>query len=307
METIHRYSGNDSGLRSLLPVITGKGKIQATVSHAHFTSPESLCQHVEAIKESDCWTRDAWDKDFKFNGTYDMEHAIRLCRTGWPEGADKASKLRDKINAANPTGPRLARWDVAGAYPSVARALSGNPMNMRRIDTAALRRKPVLTIVHHMGGNTSILAATFQHKAAVVAAIIDAIESANFQVELIATSLSNQADAHFFHETSFTVKQAGQSADIGKIAFSIGHTSAFRRLVFACRSGDAFNRPLQVTLGATTDYANKPDAGVYVLPSLASCAPMFENEQAAATTGLAFFIRKLQEQDCPAFPRQEAA
>ena len=253
------------------------------------------------------WDQQAWTLSKRITGVDNMIEAFDMCRDGWPEGAARVARMRDRINTAHPIGPRLVHWDIAGAYPSVARALAGNPMNMRRLDSSRTRRKPVITIVHHMGGIASVAADTFTNKAAVMAAIIDAIEGADFQVELIAVSLTRGiADEKFAHETAFTVKEAGQPVDIGRLAFGVGHVAAFRRLVFATRSLNHANAPLTNSLGRTLDYAQRPE-GVYVLPSLNTCESHFRSETEAETQGLAFFISQLAAQGCPAFPQLEAA
>lgn len=299
----HRTVGNNPALASTLPALW-----HDVISHAHFSSPEALCAFVESKPESSYWEDTAIGDDRKFTGTSSLQQALKLCRDGWPEGAARVAKLRDKIIASNPIAPRLSRWDVAGAYPSVARALSGNPMNMRRIDSAVTRRRPVLTIVHHMGGSSFIEADTFCNKAAVMAAIIDAIEGAGYSVELIAVSVSaatknREPGNAFVHETAITVKEAGQSVDIGKLAFAVGHVAMFRRFAFACRTCDDFNKPLGGTLGHTVDYHEIPE-GRFILPSLMKCEKHFETEATAATRGLNFFISELQKQGCPAFPSE---
>lgn len=272
-----------------------------TISTAHFTSCEAMMRHVESRSRDDAWCTDPWSQDVDFTGTIDMPHAFRLCENGWQEGAEMVSRLRDKIVATAPVGARMTRWDVGGAYPSVPRALAGNPMHMRRIDSSAIKRKPVITIVHHMGGTSNIEAKCFLNKAAVMAALVDVIEATGYQVEILAASVCREKSAKLTHETVFTVKEAGQPVDIGRLAFGLGHVAAFRRLVFSVRSLNEFNKPLTSALGTTTDYGERPD-GIYVLPSLNTCSDAFRTESRAASHGLKRFIHELHTQGCPAFP-----
>lgn len=288
--------GNTGALRGVIPQVPSADDM----SRAHFTNPESLCAYVESIKNRHAGQ--AWDNASRFRGTRDIGHAIELCRQGWPEGAAQAARLRDKINAANPVRRKLNAWDIGGAYPSVPRALAGNPVHMRSMRN--VQRNRTITLIHHMGAPAGIEPSAMCNKAAVMAAIVDAVESADFQVELIGVSLVNAG--RFYHETAFTVKDAGAPMDIGRMAFALGHVSMLRRLIFACRSGEAFNHPIHGNMGATSEYSEAPN-GAYILPSIRHCEGHFGTEELAATSGLRFFIDALAKQGCPAFPQQEAA
>src|SRR5262245_11707545 len=115
--------GNALELESLLPVVNKPRQ------YLHFWStPEAFADHVFQIDRHTAWMASAWrttDKRCEVTGVRSMAEALNMARAGWPEGASQAARVRDSINAAHPFGPRLVRWSVAGAYPDVARALSG--------------------------------------------------------------------------------------------------------------------------------------------------------------------------------------
>lgn len=305
---LHIFDHSDApDLVSLLP------RHPAPSQHWHaFSSPEALVRHAETIRHS-MWF-DYETQNISFYGNLTFEQAATMCREGWPKGAERVGKLRDKINAVHPQGLRFVRHDVAGAYPVVARAVAGNPMCMRRMDTTRIRRKPVITLVNHVGGLSYVKADTFINKCAVVAAVVDAIEAAGYSCHVVGLSMAAKYKeaTDFICGVAFTIKNPGEQVDIGRMAFALGHVAMFRRFVFAARSGQAMSRdPLggsRDNLGATTDFPNiANDAGAYVLPSMNENESYFKEEETAATAGLAYLIQQLSLQGCPAFPQSAQA
>lgn len=304
----HKTIGDNPALSDVLPALP-----HDTQSHAFFSTPEAMANYIEertAIHTA--WDKTAWDEERGaggFCGTPNMLAALKLCRDGWQDGATTVARIREKIMIENPQRAEYARWDVAGAYPSVARAVSGNPLHMRRKDFADTHKRPVLTIVHHCGGLAETQSTSFANKAAVVAAIVDVAEDAGYSVELIAVSASaRSADGPtFVHETAVIVKRAGDPVDVARLAFAVGHPSFFRRMVFALRGSDRFNAPLTCTLGRTCDYQQTAPQGVYMLPSIRGNEDKFNTEQAALTKGLSFYLDILAKQGCPPFQNRLAA
>jgi hypothetical protein len=296
-----RFTGDASDLLDATPSVKG-----ATLSQSAWRSPESLVRWLTSAEgNAENWENTGrGGKDLSFTGGATFPQACDMVLQGWPEGAARVAALRDKINAANPTGPRLIKWDVAGAVANVPRALSGNPLNMRRIDSAKLRRRPVITVVSHYGAIASVDAATMSNRAAVVAAAVDAIEAAGFSCRLIAWAASTGSKVTV--ETAVLLKDAGQHVDVARIAFGLGHPAMLRRLTFAVRGSRKECRPMGRTLGYTIyDGLTVPD-GCYLLPAIQQLGEEnFETEQAAMSKGLPAVISALQKQGCPAFPADE--
>lgn len=289
-------SGDATELFGLLPAMP-----ETSQAWALWSAPERAAERLPVQAASGYWLseHDAYMAASSFNGGVSQADALRMVRDGWPEGAARVARLRDRIVANRPLGPRMARWDVAGAYPSVPRALSGNPLNMRRIDTTRTRRKPVVTLVNHMGGLADVDADCFTNKAAVVAAIVDVIEAAGYSVNLLGVSLAH-ANGHLA-ATVVQVKEPGAAVDIARIAFALGHVAMFRQVVFGLRFSDRANARMEGS-GSTADFPKDnvaPD--VFILPSMNSNADKFATEDKAATDGLAYFIGELVKQGCPAF------
>jgi hypothetical protein len=293
-----KINGNAAELRAIVPA-----RPYARQWLQFWDSPETFAAHVSTIDPAACWHDCAWNNDDN-RGTRSMPAAIELARTGWPEGAARAAKLRDRINAANPIGPRMVRWDVAGAVPSVPRALAGNPLSMRRIDSARLRRRPVLTLLSDMTCHWGIAGETLTNRSAVVAAIVDAIESAGFSAHVVGLAGVHRDD--LFAQCAVTLKEPEQPADIGRLAFGLGHASMFRRLMFAAYVENTFTKNLGSCLGfpAPLPSIDLPD-NTYVLPSVQEAEREFRTEESAATAGLQCLLAALRKQNCPAFPAAE--
>jgi hypothetical protein len=269
-------------------------------------SPESFARHIASIDKDKAWNNAAWERGSSFSGTENMAQALELAKNGWTEGADKVERMRSGILAAHPVLVKAVRYDIAGSVANVPRAISGNPLNMKANDLSKSRRRPVLTLISSMSANCHIDKDCITNHAAVVAAIIDQIETMGYAVEVIAVAPTKGwgKDRGLFC-TSVMVKASNQGLDIPRLAYGLGHASMFRRLVFADWCGD--NR-IENSLGAglgSSLVLNHDDRdaslGLYTLPSSGEVPELFKKEEVAATKGLDFLIATLVKQGCPAF------
>lgn len=298
----HLENGNAAELSEILPTVKHAKQFRSL-----WSNPETLAADVIARGEG--WHAETWGQGRsrkEFTGVDSMREAANLVRYGWAEGAQRAARLRDRINAANPHGPRMVRYDVAGAFPVVARAVSGNPLNMRRVDSAKLRRRPIVTLVsdlccaHYIGANVLI------NRAAVVAAVVDAVEAAGFSCNVIGYARTERGD-ELSALCAVSLKQSDQAADIARLAFGLGHSAMLRRLMFAAWTQDKFTEKLGGGLGTVTTF--KPtealaSQGIYIVPGPQECSEKFTSEEKAATLGLAHIVAALAKQGCPAFPQE---
>lgn len=293
--TQYRITGDAQHLR---PIVPAPKNDAARVSLAFYSSPESLAQHVADTPQSSCWYHSAWTNSEKFAGSPDMESAIRMAREGWPEGAERAASLRDKVSVSVPVERRARTFAVAGAFPNVQRAIAGDPANMYRLDSVASRRRPVLTLLSDMCVPATTFAGCLTNRAAVVAAIVDAIESAGFACNIVGYCSAKLNRVRW--ATIVNLKDSDQPADIGRLAFGLGHASMFRRLAWVPAVEDRFTQAVGVALGAPVAL-DESSVGefTYVLP-----APTddFGTEERAASRGLNALVEALQRQGCPAFP-----
>lgn len=291
--------GNAASLMALIPKMK-----ETTQAWSAWSSPERAAEYLQSKNAKDFWyTTPQTSDDLSFYGV-SYKSALAMIKDGWQEGASRVRKMRDKINAKNPRGPRLVKYDVAGAFPVVARAIAGNPLNMRRMDSAKLRRRPIITLVNHMGGLADVDADCFVNKCAVVAAIVDSIEAAGYSCHVLGLAMA-KTGSHLAG-TVMQVKAPGEHVDTARMAMALGHVGMFRRIVFSLRACDQNNNDKLSGMGATADFPANI-SGTYVLPSMNQNAEMFSTEDKAMTVGLKHFIDTLASQGCPAFPKAEGA
>lgn len=279
--------------------------------HSVWSSPEKFGRYIASQSENKAWCNAGWRKGEKdFFGTRNMQEAMDILNKGWKQGAEKVEKLRNRIIAQNPMGPRMVKYGMAGAVPSVPRAVAGNILNMKNPDNALTKKKPIITLMADMGASCNISPDTISNKAAVIAVLVDQIEAKGFSCEVVGTSLSkgygsSKIGDRFNSAITVRVKESHQPADIARIAYAIGHASFFRRFVFAdkglepiCKDG------LGHGLGYSGDFQRDKfmkDKNIFFLPSLQNVSEKFKTEELAATDGLDYLLYHLKGQGCPAF------
>lgn len=295
MTQTHRYLNDNRQFVGLVPAIA---ESQAkTVSHAYFDSPNDMATYLKSVPTSE-WYCDKYIGPQEFTDGIDLQGALKMERDGWKDGAGRANQIAGSIRVSMPAKRRVSTIGMAGAYPHIPRYLAGVPEHMTR--PAMVRGRPVLTLVNHMGGKSGVPSQCFINRAAVIAAIVDAIEAAGYSLHLVGVSFSEEGS--FAHETAVTIKEPGRHLDLSSVAYALGHVAFFRQLVFGVRFADAFNKPLTSGLGKTQDYlTNQVTSGIYVLPSMNETHRSFLTEKGAKTDGLELMIAKLREQECPAF------
>lgn len=283
---------------------TQKGRDYASV----WASPEAFYRHVNKLSESKAWHKAGWEKESggkddygRFYGTPDMEAAVKLAELGWKEGAEKIERLRGYILAMNPKAPTNIKYGIAGQVPSVPRAVSGNPLNMKQLETGKSRKKPIITIMYDMAQSCMISPETLTNKAATVAALVDVIESRGYCCEVLATATST--NRKFEAVTTIMVKPSHQSVDTVKLGFALGHASMFRRFVFADWGGQKEAEKLGWGLGYTSQL-NESDEKHFkekYIYNITKATSEFKDEKTCAEKGVNAIIRDLQAQKCPPF------
>lgn len=291
--------GDSPELNDYIPNMKG------SFSHSTFSSPEVFSRHIQSLNRAKAWDSCGWDEDEGFYGTKNMNEAIELGINGWKEGADQVENVRNYIKTLYPVHHRAIKYGIAGSVPSVPRAVAGNIFNMRNDDAARSKKKPIITLVSHMGALGYVPKESLTNRAAVVAAMIDEIESKGFACEVIATAVSTGISG-FTTATSVVVKRSDQPVDICRLAFGLGHASVFRRFVFADRGSSAFCKgKLGWGMGSTAKIEQEglAENSVYVLPSCNECPKNFSTPELAGTEGLKFLVTQLRRQKCPAFAK----
>lgn len=294
IKTIH---GNANYLQDVLD----KPPVEVNSYQAFYSSPEYLATEVENWNPKNAWTDSAWDTDSDFYGCKDMPTAIQLARYGWREGVTQIHKIQRLIAAAYPTKKAPVKYGVAGAFPNVPRAIAGNPLNMRQMDTAKNRSRPVITLISDMCANGGHHTKEFINRAAVVTALIDKIEDAGYACEVIgAAKTTAYKGSKLDSNVAVMLKQSHQPLDLPRLAFGLGHPAMFRRLVFAQWGIAPENKDLGSGLGHVKKQNGNPEKNIFVIPSINNTSA-FETDEKAVSEGLPYLINSLKKQGCPAF------
>lgn len=286
-----KITGNSPNLNDLVPDLTW---------HSTWKSVESYARYVEGLSSAKAWSTAGWRYGEDFHGTKTMKEALHLAQNGWKEGIDRIDKISKMISALNPILTKPISYGIAGATPNVPRAIAGNPLNMRQLDSAKSRRRPVITILSDMAESCVVSKDQITNKAATITAVIDRIEATGFSCEVIACCTSKREK--YRCATSVMVKEGGQPLDVGRLSFGIGHSAMFRRLIFADWGSEA---TAQNGLGGGLGYAagfgpseELADKNVYVVPG--GGMKNFIDEKTSAETGIKWILDCLKSQGCPA-------
>lgn len=283
---------------------------------SYWSSPEAFARYIATLNPKSAWLDSGWEKG-DFYGSGSMGETLGMAKSGWPEGAERVSRIRDYVNASNPIRKLSVRYDIAGTTPCVPRAVAGNPKAMRLPNDAASKRRPIITLIVNLSANCGTQTDAMNNRAASVAAIIDQIEVAGFCVEVIAIGTSHEGYVRkgspdeikkrgFAAGTAVVIKPSDQPTDIGRLAFGLGHASMLRRLVFAdwgteesCKKtiGSHLGYPFTFTADEEQNWK-----GIFVLPSVSEKSELFKDEKFASTVGVEYLINELKKQKCPAFP-----
>jgi hypothetical protein len=277
-----------------------------------WSSPEAFARYIGELKKEDAWNGSRWGASAwatdgeaqQFTGTKNMGEALRLAQGNWKEGAEKVERMRNRIAASRPMSPKATKYGITGAVPSIPRAVAGNILNMKTPESNISKRRPTITLISNMCVNWTVDQKTVCNRSAAVATIIDQVEAAGYSVEVISTALTTSGC--FTAATSVLAKASHQPVDVIRLAFVLGHSSMFRRMVFADWETEPTCQSLGMGLGSARDRDAKgtkewAEKSIYKVPSAEGYAKYFNTEEAAMTLGLDFLIHQLKEQGCPCF------
>lgn len=275
--------------------------------YSSWSSPEAFARHIQDMDGDKSWYAShgsVWkEANESFSGVSSIAEALDLCRNGWKEGGETIEKTRGYIRALNPLVNKPIKYAIAGSTPNVPRAIAGNILNMKAPDKDKSSRRKVITIKYNMCESGWTNKDNIVNKAAVMAALIDEIESKGFSCEVIATAFTGPGSMDAL--TSVCVKPSHHAVDINRLAFSLGHSAMFRVLFFADWEGDNYCSSLGWGLGharSTQPTKDENERDIYTIQSNVGMTK-FENIETSATKGLNSLVKELQLQGCPAFPK----
>lgn len=240
------------------------------------------------------WDDSAWDNENNRRGG-GISNAITLARQGWPEGAEQARALHAGIQASVPVRAKLARHDVAGEFPVIARALAGNPLYMRRMVRKETAQRPIVLLVCDICVSWNFPASGMLAHAAAVAAVVDFLEDAGFRCNVIVVARATCSKVS--SEIAVQLKAPEQPLNLATLAYGMGHPSFFRRLMFATWYADADCKPLGTALGVVKSIPAAPELGTYTIGAASKAG-----DNATAQARFRHILRELDRQGCPGIP-----
>ncbi len=171
----------------------------------------------------------------EFYGTENFEAAMRLARGGWAEGRkllDEARALVSLPDLGGKSWEPLAVLSDEGDEVELGRYLEGEPeclIDWRFAEQPKTGR--VARVVLNVSASCSVNAADLMRRGAAALALVDALESAGWRVELDLAFASGKDDSGVFVST-VRCKEASGVVEIDRFAFMLAHPSVLRRLFF---------------------------------------------------------------------------
>lgn len=218
----------------------------------HFDTANDLIEYIKNTPVDNSWgnQRASMGSDSGFLGTNTIEQAYNLALKGWPEGLSRISKDMSMINIGGRS--KVQKYDVAGDYPIIARAIAGAPDSMTRRVSGHNRKRPVIDLLINIGANGGIQKYVIENRGVAIASVIDELESLGYSVGLKVLSHVNARSAGI-RTMTLTLKNAGESIDLEKLIFFMAHAAFLRRLCFAQRETTCTIELERQNYGSTED------------------------------------------------------
>lgn len=199
---------------------------------------------AELIKDNLRWESSKRDGDSSheqsatnWNGyTKDYDHAVRLTREGWSDGARRVDALRreldDAVQSLVAAKAAAMVYGVEGDWVDTGRLVTGEPECCGSwVIQGDERSDKVVKIVANVSVSAAVRPETIFARGAACLAAVDIIESLGRRVELwIGLGLSDMGKRI---ETHVLVKPSSQPVELDRLAYVLCHASMLRRVLFA--------------------------------------------------------------------------
>lgn len=189
-----------------------------------------------AFRESTAYIKDSRDYASDWNGAVSWEKAKVLATSGWIEGLREVQKVTVELSdiLASKIERKLPEYDVAGGVLDVGAYLSGVPEYfIRSVPTEYDDQGKIIKIVCSIGCSAAITSSVIIQKGAMVAALIDVLETCGYRCEVIVNSASTYYSSRI--EVDVCVKKSSESLNLLQLAFCVGHPTMLRRFIFSIR------------------------------------------------------------------------
>lgn len=177
--------------------------------------------------------------DASFHGTATFAEALELARKGWPEGAERISKLRATLDqiVRKTVSAKAAQlhWDITGDFVDIGRALSGEPEAFGTFAEAesASPQARVIKLVGNLSAIGGVKTESIFSAGAAITAAVDILESLGNRVELWLGSGSQRHGDNHCLTVLVKAKEASQPVDLDRISFLLANNATLRRLFFS--------------------------------------------------------------------------
>jgi hypothetical protein len=184
----------------------------------------------------ECRSWGTGNEDFHHTATFG--DARRLAREGWREGAAKVAEFRSRLGSALDRAVSTAvatevAYDVTGLWADVGRIATGEP-ECCGYDAAGTRAASrVISLRLNLSASASCEPEEFLLRGAVIAAVVDTLESLGDRVELLIGSSAKCTRTGVTYEFVAPAKSPDQPLDLDRLAFFVAHPSALRRYGFS--------------------------------------------------------------------------
>jgi hypothetical protein len=156
----------------------------------------------------------------------------QAAREGWKEGRTRMVAGLERANTLNKPAPRMGRtFDVAGAYPHIARAVAGDPLCMVNLGDQTIAARPIVRLVIPRGASCVVKPHQMENYGIALLSHVDAMENEGYSVEITTTDTSKGYDDVLL-DIRCIAKRAGEPLDLDRLAFILAHPGMFRRLGF---------------------------------------------------------------------------
>jgi hypothetical protein len=222
-----------NGIEKLGPLTAGSYVVRYDSLLDVVRAGSDHCEYGDHERMSRATHRNEWQ------GTDSYDEAEQLALNGWSEGVgrivDFSERLSEQVSRRLPAHG-MDLWEEGGEI-DVASYLDGQRACMWTWAEQDNKR-PVVTVTVNVTARSSITTEEYTVGGALVAALVDALESSGKRVELdIMNSVESVGDS--WDTTNLTisanVKRPEEALDLGAIAYAVAHPSMLRRTVFAIK------------------------------------------------------------------------
>ena len=228
--------------------------------------------------------------DENFFATKSWEEGYGYASQGWPEGAAKADAISQEIQdvLGHLIEQERISYDVEGAMFDVARLCQGEPEHWATFTPSMVqgisRRYVAITVA--MGASCGVSPEEIERRGAAISSLILLLERAGIRVQLTGGFYS-EAGNHLL-DLEVLLKGYGESLDVDRIAFVLGHASSLRRILFAVMESrnEAEREAMQARIGRgygiVKEKADRTGIDLYLAAPQGGDSPWQSTESAIA-------------------------